>query len=376
MSIAAKIKRSWRKNFPDAMGLLGRYPRFVTSGTATELFNELPVFCFHSVTEDRFERQLAFLSAHCYRTLDADEAADALMPGAKILPRSVVLTFDDGRRCLWKTAHPLLKKYHMKAVCFLTSGLIRTNDTRPENDPLISWEEAVEMHNEGTVDFQSHTKLHALVPTGPGVVDYVRPGLDLQFRNTELPILRVAGTDDEGREALPGTPVYRSASRMAGIRRYYDDEAVRAALISHVRESGGKGFFDKKNWRKELNRLYRHLRRGSHEDMYETEEEQAASVYTELVSSKEIIEARLPGKTVRHLCYPWFIGSEQSVALSKKAGYIASYWGVLKGRRTNRPGDDLYHIARLPEDYVFRLPGRARKTLVACIKEKIHYLSG
>ncbi|MDP8218992.1 MAG: polysaccharide deacetylase family protein [Candidatus Theseobacter exili] len=369
-----KAKRSWEKNIPDLLGLIGEYPRFVTSRSEYELFNELPVFCFHSVTKDRFEEQLAFLSRNLYRTLDTGEAAHVLLPGQKILPRSVVLTFDDGRKCLWKVAHPLLKKYKLKAVCFISPGLICDSNDSPDNDPLVSWDEVIEMHKEGTVDFQSHTRLHSLIPAGPKIIDYIRPGLDLQFRNTELPIMRFNGEDAEERNALPGMPVYESSPRMAGRLRYYDNENLRSALIDHVNKSGGHDFFLKANWRKELNNLSADLKKSILQDAYETEEQRSEAIMNELVSSREIIERRLPGKKVMHLCYPWFIGSDLSVALSKKAGYLSNYWGILKGRKTNRPGDDLYHITRVPEDYLFRLPGKGRKTLSACLKEKIYYL--
>ena len=371
MEIFAKIQRSWRKNYPDLVGLLGHYPRFVTSPAGYEVVGELPVFCFHSVDQDHFEKQMRFLSENYYRTLSADEAWEYLQSDKKIPPRSIVLTFDDGRRCLWDVAHPVLKKYGLKAVCFIVAGLICNNRGRPENDPLVSWEEVLNMHKEGTVDFQSHTLWHDLISVGPEIVDFVHPGINLQFRNTELPVLRKGQKDDLKRSVELGMPVYKSKPRMSKHLRYFDDEELRQVLINHVKRNGGEDFFKKSSWRKELYSLFKIRKRIGLKDSSETPAQRQKWIKQELLESRKIIEERLQGKHVRHLCYPWFLGSETSVSISKDTGYVSNYWGVLRKRRTNKPGDDPFYTVRIPEDYLFRLPGKGRKTLLECFTDKI-----
>lgn len=71
----------------------------------------------------------------------------------------------------------------------------------------------------------------------------------------------------------------------------------------------------------------------------ETDEEREKAIFEDL-ESKSIIEQHLEGKVVRHLCYPWWEGSELALNLSKKAGNVSNFWGCLPNRRINKVGDD------------------------------------
>lgn len=88
------------------------------------------------------------------------------------------------------------------------------------------------------------------------------------------------------------------------------------------------------------------------------------------VKSKQLIEEHLPGKQVRHLCYPCGIGSLRSVELSKKAGYVSNFWVTVENKCTNRFRDDPYYVTRLKDDYIFRLPGKDRKSFLEIVKLK------
>ncbi len=76
--------------------------------------------------------------------------------------------------------------------------------------------------------------------------------------------------------------------------------------------------------------------------------------------ARELIEARL-GTPVRHLCYPDYDGTDDSVTASKATGYVTNFWGVLPSRRTNRPGDDPFRIIRISSEYLGCLPGKGRQ---------------
>ena len=78
--------------------------------------------------------------------------------------------------------------------------------------------------------------------------------------------------------------------------------------------------------------------------------------------AKDVLEEKL-GTPVRHLCYPDYDGTEASVAASRAAGYVSNFWGVIPGRKTNRKGDDPFHIARIVDDYLRCLPGLGRESL-------------
>jgi hypothetical protein len=160
-----------------------------------------------------------------------------------------------------------------------------------------------------------------------------------------------------------GTPVHRAEPRMAGLPQYLDDEGVRESCRRHVAESGGEAFFTRPGWRSELRRVHRSaVRSGSHA-RFATAEETDAAIYDALLRSREWIRERLPGAAADHLCFPWYAGSDLAVEASKRAGYRVNHWGILPRRCTNRAGDDPFHVARVDERYLFRLPGRGRRTL-------------
>src|SRR4030065_909447 len=74
-----------------------------------------------------------YMAENGYKTLNADEFLDTLVsPGTKV-KKTVLLTFDDGLKHVWTVAFPLLKKYNLKATCFLIPGCIpqRNHRIRP-----------------------------------------------------------------------------------------------------------------------------------------------------------------------------------------------------------------------------------------------------
>lgn len=106
-------------------------------------------------------------------------------------------------------------------------------------------------------------------------------------------------------------------------------------------------------------------------DLNNSSSENVNAILDSFVKSKQLIEEFLRGKKVRHLCFPWGKGSRQAVELSKKAGYDSNLWVTVKGKRTNKFGDDPYYITRLKDDYIFRLPGKNRKAFIQILIEKL-----
>jgi len=90
----------------------------------------------------------------------------------------------------------------------------------------------------------------------------------------------------------------------------------------------------------------------------------------ELVESRAQIEQHLPGHKCVHLCYPYGLGSEDGVRLSKKAGYLSNFWSRRLDRLMNAPGDDPFYIGRIKHDFIRRLPGGPRVALSSLILQK------
>jgi len=390
------FKRSYSKNLPDYSAIRNKYyPEFVFERNPRALKNEIPVFTLHSVEPSRFEEQLYFLSKNHYQTLNADGFYECLIGYKSIPENAIVLTFDDGWESVWTVAYPLLKKYGFCAVCFLIPGLIRESDGCSPNledfwngkatleeiirrersmEALCTWQEIRKMGEAGIIDFQSHSMYHSLIFISPVIEDFIHPGFDFHPMNLNVPMFRENGTENIFRIAQPGMPIYMNEPRMSGGKRYFDDIGLRMECIKYVNENGGMDYFNSRNWRKKLFSIASEYREKHGQVMqFESEEERRENIHADLSESKRIIENALEGKSVKHLCYPWWAGSGLSIEISQKVGYLTNFWGIDKKRRTtNRVADDPYKISRfLGDDYLFRLPGEGRKPLRKILEEKL-----
>lgn len=399
-TLTNKLRWSYRKNAPDIMALLARnYPSFVTARNPEPLREEIPVFTFHSVEPAAFEAQLQYLKHNGYRTLSGAEFQSAMSGEIAIPPKSVVLTFDDGRASLWSVAFPLLRKYGFYAVSFIIPGLISEHAklsktyedyvareasaedllARERSDePLCSWEEIYAMHESGVIDFQAHTMYHHQVCVSPQVVDFMHPRFAKYFfGNINVPVYRENGELNFARELPLGTPIYRSEPRFAGRLAYWDDEKLRQSCAEYVQQEGGESFFQQTDWRKKLRAFHQTESKKANQARLEKTPEQHRAILDDLIESKRIIEEMLPNKTVEQFCYPWFMGSPLAVRLSKEAGYKVNYWGILPSRPTNRSRQSLYYVPRLEDFYIYRLAGEGRQRLRDLLKTKVkNYLPG
>ena len=383
-----------------------RYPNFVYEDVPADLLG-VPVFTYHSladpntpdsVTPEDFGRDLAYLARNGYVTLSAAELAAHLTLGEPVPERAVLLAFDDGRATLWTVAHPLLQRFGCKAVCFLVPGVMTDDPARPTfqdrdqaqaaglldadlgHTPAVTWAEVGLMHAAGTIDFQSHTLEHALIHYGPRIVDFVNPAYRAGYHRYGVPVVRERGADRVDRCLEPGTPVYLHKPRMEAARRFYDDEALRAACVAFTREQGGSAFFQRDDWRARLLAFAAQYRQDhALAEGYETPQEQAQAIFRSLAESKRQIEAHLPGHVVSALCYPWHRYSMQAAALAQEVGYTATFidvnpqkpwprwndpYSVQRRLPVNVYGDDPHQITRIDArgGMVRSLPGEGRIT--------------
>jgi len=323
---------------------------FVYKAKPSQVQGQIPVFTFHVALPDWFEKQCVHLSENGYRTLGAEDFLLAMGADASPVDGRVVLTFDDGLKQVWTVAYPLLKKYNLKAICFLIPGCISQIDCAirptlddywqgratlkeliafdPGESAFATWKEIQIMHESGLIDFQSHTMVHGLVFTSDEILNFIHPRYDPNFYgNFNVPIYSSRGKDVFPRELILGLPVYRSKPRMAAARRYYDDEGLRDRCVDYVKAKGGEEFFQRRNWRAQLfSYVKEYKNKHKIRDRYETVEERDQEVYEELLMSKRVIEEKLPSQKVTHLCFPWFEAENFAVQQSKKAGYSANYF--------------------------------------------------
>lgn len=155
--------------------------------------HNIPVLMYHhvsakhdslTVTAKNFDRQIAGLAKHGYTSLGSKDLEN-FYAGKPLPKKSVLITFDDGYLNNWVYAHPVLKKYNMRALLFTITGLIGNGPVRPFNgqtkdlphcpghhqakkimfteksdDVMLRWSEIHTMVRDGTFEIHSHTHTH------------------------------------------------------------------------------------------------------------------------------------------------------------------------------------------------------------------------
>jgi peptidoglycan/xylan/chitin deacetylase (PgdA/CDA1 family) len=109
-----------------------------------------------TVTEDAFERQLAFLAKLRYRVLSLAELAASLDRGEPQPRHATVITFDDGYEETHSVAWPLLKRFGFPATVFVTPAEVGTPG-------FMTWEQVRELSADGFT-IGSHTMHHSYLP--------------------------------------------------------------------------------------------------------------------------------------------------------------------------------------------------------------------
>jgi len=369
--------------------LAGGAPAFVVGSDPSLGPGEIPVFVFHSIEPRIFERHLDFLCNNGYHTLTADEFHESLSGERAAPERSVLLTIDDGRSSVWTFGFPLLKKYGFRAVSFLIPGYISESDAAQPHlgdvwdgqlaasdlvnrDPdLMTWDQIRQLHDSSYLDFQSHTLHHHRVFSSPPVRGFLNGDRSAALYDLVLPL----GYEEKAKQGiwdeLWGIPVFTGHSLMSGRPRFLSDPGLADHCNRYVRERGGKDFFISRQWTRELKQVVEKWHsNGGGKGRMQSEEELQTEIMENLSAAKQLIEDRLPGKQVRHLCYPYGEGSGLAVELSVQAGYASNFWTAENGKQLNRAGADPYHCPRLKGDYIFRLPGNGRRSLLAIIRDK------
>jgi peptidoglycan/xylan/chitin deacetylase (PgdA/CDA1 family) len=157
------------------------------------------IFTFHrvrsefqdgmTVAPDVFRAQLAYI-ARFHRIVSLDEALSVLRSGQSPVSALAVLTFDDGYRCVYDTARPIMDEAGVVGTAFITTDLVDT-DRRfahdadsPFRDTLsvMTWRQLSELAAQGWT-IGAHTATH------PNLARCDRTVLDRELRDP-LRVLR------------------------------------------------------------------------------------------------------------------------------------------------------------------------------------------
>ena len=385
----------YRKNKDEGLALLSfSLPYFVYKNSDYLPEYNIPVFSFHSVKPKLIEEQFKYLSENNYRTLNSSSLIEILTGKKKGSRNSVVLTFDDGRKSLWTTAFPLLKKYNLTAISFVVPSIIKNEGVKSptledvwsgklslrdvenieDEIPFCSWDEINEMHKSSLVDFQSHSMYHASVFTNKKLVDFINPKFLPSFLDSTLnPLGHIFENNYSSPKLGYGSPIFQWDSHIVSRTRYIPNENINTKCIEYVQSHGGKSFFDDLKWRNKLHSYFVKTTRELGEGSFQNFTERVAEIKKDLINSRKTIEDHL-NKSVTHLCLPWYFGNKLTVQLSNETGYKCIYWGIKNMKSTNFIGDDPFYIKRINDYYIFSLPGKNRTSLGRQLMNKINKL--
>lgn len=107
-----------------------------------------------SITPELFAAHLDFIESNNLRVIDVSELKSVLSGKSGLPDGTVIITFDDAYRSVYKTAYPMLKKRGWPFVVFINS---RAQDEK--NPRYIQWEQLREMAKNGAT-IANHTDSH------------------------------------------------------------------------------------------------------------------------------------------------------------------------------------------------------------------------
>lgn len=102
-----------------------------------------------------FEAQMRFLREHGYEIVRLRDVVDWLsLPDAKLPPKAVALTVDDGHRSVYDILRPIALREHIPFTLFVYPSAISNASY------ALTWEEIRQLQASGLFDVQSHTYWH------------------------------------------------------------------------------------------------------------------------------------------------------------------------------------------------------------------------
>ncbi len=291
---------------------------------------EIPVFCYHNAIADSLERDLAFLASNGYQTLVASEIVDILVGAAEPPDKPVGLTFDDGLPSVQTVGLPLLEKFDARATVFVITGLTPEGSIGAGSEteagvaasPVLGWDDLASLRDGGRFEVGSHGHRHNPVHVVAQDGEPVR--LDDYARIYDVPVPYGPTCDAAAIRAVDGSPGRPAKPLFEAETVLVDGEVAPAVDL----------------------------------------------IRADLRASRELLRERLSVQRP-HLCLPYGRGNEGMPEWAREAGFESIFWSRRPDREENAPGDDPYRIVRRKHDYVRRLPGRGRRSVVDLVLSKV-----
>jgi hypothetical protein len=373
----------------EVRSLFSGYPDFVYSKNDNLILDGIPVFVYHTIDPKLFESQLQYLKDNGYRTLSIHEFYETMVDSKTFdNKKTVLITIDDARSSVWRYAYPLLKKYEMHASVFVIPGITQEsilfrknledfwNDkcslkeiyNEDENDnTLCNWQEIKEMYSSGFVNIESHTLFHREIFKNLNITDYIIP--EISFIPYNFKGSPYYSLDDLGKTMssnnFGGLPLFESAPLMlAGPKLDISTEFIVKCKEIYLDASKNN-----KDWKSSIKKIVNEQL--SRNKYFSLEPHSKEDVLQDLMISRELIQKNLDSNAGNHLCLPWTKGNNDTINICIDLGIKSCFWGILESKKINKPGDNPYFISRIKNDFIFRLPGKHRKSLYFIYAHKL-----
>lgn len=300
----------------------------------------IPVVMYHTINTPRmdwlwngltcrtelFRRQIEVLLARGYRPATLDEVHQIQAEGAAPRDKSVVFTFDDGYLDNWVLAYPVMKELGWKGVVYVNPEFID-----PSEEPRFTLDDVASgacaesdlktwgfmnraelriLDESGVIEVASHSMSHTWYPTGPGVVDFHRPGLDTPWLAWNArPERKFAYMDEDQSGFVPwGTPIHEHG-RSLGIRRWFPDPDIEPACRAEVEAGGGEAYFERSDWKERLAAVAAEADAGR--GVPEADDDMLERFRHEIAGSMDAL-SEIVGRRVRHFCWPGGMYTDES----------------------------------------------------------------
>lgn len=118
---------------------------------------------WYYVTESALEAYLKTLTSLRWEVIDLQMFLRGLEDPGTLPPRSALITFDDGYRCVLSNAWPVLKRRNCPAVIFVppmfVGGLNDFDRGKQPEEPICTWDDLRRLQDAG-ISVQSHGLSH------------------------------------------------------------------------------------------------------------------------------------------------------------------------------------------------------------------------
>jgi peptidoglycan/xylan/chitin deacetylase (PgdA/CDA1 family) len=207
------------------------------------------IICYHCVKDEAFphlrpvkvvdfENQMRYLS-NIYNPISLERMAQYIQNGTSLPSKAIAVTFDDGYRDNYENAYSILKKYHIPATVFLTTGFIGTGEIprwdkeyyEEDKELMLSWGQVREMSDNG-IFFGSHTLTHPFLTGIPRkqAQKEIHQSRDIIEQQIGKPVMTFAypsgNFDSEIKEIVKDAGYAAAVSTIPGYNTMHDDVHV------------------------------------------------------------------------------------------------------------------------------------------------------